>query len=177
MTDAADTPQVEPVEAPPAHTAEDYAALVQKVKSFEGRDRAFQQSQAELATARADKEAALSRLAEIDQANMSELEKAQKARDKAIGEANEAKAEAQHVIMTTKYPLAAAEYDGELLPSEAVLTKLEAKLRKEPAAAEEPESRMDPTKAPKNNTPPVVDPRDALTAAAAVELDRIRSRQ
>jgi hypothetical protein len=155
MTEAAETPQeaVAEVAAPATPTAEDYAALVQKVKSYEGRDQALTRTAAENKQLAADLAAARAQNAEYEQQSMSELEKAQKARDKAIADAVEAKAEAQRVILTTKYPLATTEYGDVALPPEDVLAKFEAKLAKPAPEPETREPMIDPNRAPRNTAP------------------------
>jgi len=181
MTEAAETPQeaVAEVAAPATPTAEEYAALVQKVKSYEGRDQALTRTAAENKQLAADLAAARAQNAEYEQQSMSELEKAQKARDKAIADAAEARAEAQRVILTTKYPLATAEYGDAALPSEDVLAKFEAKLAK-PAPEPEPERipMIDPNRAPRSATPSTpVEKKQELEALWVDESARIRGVQ
>lgn len=178
MTDAAETPQEETPEAPAAPNAEDkIAALEQKVKSYEGRDRAFAKTQAELAQEKADKEAALARLAEIEQTNMSELEKAQKERDKATAAAEKAEARALAAELKAEFPLAVAELDGEPLPSRETLARLEAKLAVKPTEPE-PEPVIDvnrPAKAPlASSGPPSIEEltKRAREAVAAERANR-----
>ena len=146
VPEVAETPAPEPaqpVASAPELTASQKAAIA-------ANDAARVKAQNEAAQERKDKEAALARLAELEQRDMSELEKAQKERDLYKAKAAEAEAKAERIRLNSLYAHAVAEFEGEALPSEATLAALEKKLAPAVAAApvEEaaPEPRFNPGK-------------------------------
>jgi len=104
-----------------------------------------------------DLKAAQRALAERDEQDMSELEKAQKERDRYKAEAAQVKADYERISLAARFPLAAAKYGDEPLPSEAVLESIQAALAV-PAAAVvpvTPEPIIDKNRARPTTTPVV----------------------
>lgn len=98
-------------------------------------------------------EAARKRLAEIQQANMTELERTQFERDEARKETEAARAEVQRLTLAQRFPLALAELgDGEPVPSEAALARIEAKLAAPAGDETELQPRIDPNN-PRRSAP------------------------
>jgi hypothetical protein len=132
-------------ESPATDLSTENATLKRKLATLEG------QSQA-LAREKKEKDELLSRLtdaerkiAEKEQADMSEFDRAQ-ARIKTLEkEREEARAEAAHERLARKYPLAVEFLANETLPSEEKLAELNTRLTPK-AEAEEPEQ----TRAPGN---------------------------
>lgn len=150
--DIANEAVAETPESPASPPAVDLATFTRQAETLKGKSQALDRTQKELAQAAADRDSALARLAEIEQQNMSELEKAQKARDAAITRAAEAEATAERIRLGSLYPNAVKELEGEALPSEAALARLEklATVRAEPV--EEP--MLDKNRAPRTPAAP-----------------------
>jgi len=131
VVETAETP------APTAQTvpsAPDAAATLKEAMA--ANDRARVAAQKERDQYAKDLEAARSELAKHEQANMSELEKAQRERDEAKAEAAKAKADAERIRLETKYRYAVEALAGEPLPSEEALARLNEKLKPTAAAVE-----------------------------------------
>ena len=161
-------------EAQPAASAVDPTVTLRQQLSAADAARVKAQKDAE--TARAEAASYAARLAEIEGANKSELEKALDKAKAADERATKAEAEAREVILKTKYPNATADLEGEPFPSDEALARLEAKLVKANAPAPEaPEPRIDANN-PRKQTAPATpaDPRKALEEAWIAEAARIR---
>jgi hypothetical protein len=115
-----------PKEAQNAPSAPDAVATLQKQLS--AADAARVQSQNETARIKAERDAFATQLAEIENSNKSELEKAIDKAKAAEARADKAETEKERIRLESKYPHAVAEFGDEPLFSEARLAALEKKL-------------------------------------------------
>jgi chromosome segregation ATPase len=125
-------------QAQPVPSAPDAAATLKEAMA--ANDRARVAAQKERDQYAKDLEAARVELAKHEQANMSELEKAQRERDEAKADADKARADAARLRLEAKYPNAVQSLEGEPLPSEETLARLEVRLKPATAAVETPEA-------------------------------------
>lgn len=157
--------------AQPASTPEPTVTL----KQMQAADAARVRAQQEAKQAKDDLEATRRELAARDEKDLSDLERAQKERDRYKTEAENERTERVRAQMALKYPHAVADLEGEPLPSETALEKLEARATATVPPAPEPEPRID-TNNPRKQTAPATpaDPRKALEEAWIAEAARIR---
>lgn len=137
-------------------------------KRVAGKDQALTAAQQRAAAAEAERDALSKWKAEMEQANMTELQKAQAERDQLRAEAAAAKAEAAAIRLGSKYPLAAEILGDDLSKfDETRVAEINGRLAKEQAAeSEAPEARIDPN-SPRRNVPkaPSGDPLNEAKAA------------
>ena len=179
MADSETAPEVAeaaaPVEAQPATSTPEPTVTL---KQMQAADAARVKAQQERDQVKADLEAARRALAERDEKDMSDLEVAQKQRDRYKAEVETERAERVRAQMALKYPNAVADLDGEPLPSEAALERMEARAKAaSPAPEVIPEPRMDANNPRKTTAAPAQktadDMRATLITEAAKEVERV----
>ena len=131
-----------------------------------GKDQALTAAQQRAAALEAERDALSKWKAEQEQANMTELQKAQAERDQLRAEAAAAKAEAAAIRLGAKYPLAAELLGDDLTKfDETRVAEINGRLAKEQAAeSDAPEARIDPN-SPRRTVPKP--PADDLASAKA----------
>jgi hypothetical protein len=120
-------------QAQPAPSAVDNSATLKAQLS--AADAARVKAQNDSAQVAKDRDAALARLAEYEQANMSEMEKLQKERDAWKSKAEAEATEKEQLRLSHLYPNATEAFAGDRLPSEATLAALEKRLAIQTQAA------------------------------------------
>jgi len=160
-----DTSAEESVEAP-VTPAVDEATWKKKLA---GKDQALTATQKERDQLKKDREALQRKVAEYEQANLSEVEKLQQAVQLAQQEAITARAEAQRERLARKFPRA-AELLGDALPDDEVrLAEIEERLTPVAGTPEPQDSRIDPNSPRKSPPAPARAPTLDETKRALVE--------
>ena len=147
-------PVVESPEVEPLATPDFDAEITQLKKRLSGKDAALTQSQRERDSNKAEADRLRNKIAEYEQANMTEVQRLQAERDSAIAEARQAKAEATAAKLARDFPLAAeALGDNIYLADTTRLAEIEARLKATPATEIEPPAPRIDTNSPRKTTP------------------------
>ena len=156
------TPEVAPETATPAP---DTTTLEKRLR---GKDQALTAAQRERDAIKAERDALSAWKAERENADLTELEKAQKELAEAKAEATKARAEAEAIRLKSAYPLAADLLGDDLTKfEESRVAEIDGRLAKEQDGESEPGSRIDPNN-PRRPAPKVTPPADKESARAAL---------